>query len=76
VSVENPIGRLDLDEGGSIPDRWLAATRWGELNEARDNAILVTAWYSGTHQIWRDLYVGSCLCVSAFKLLLRRRSYA
>ena len=34
-------------------------TTWGELNEARDNAILITTWYSGTHQIWRDVYVGA-----------------
>jgi len=33
-------------------------TTWGELNEAKDNAILITTWYSGTHQIWRDAYVG------------------
>ena len=52
------IGRLDLEEGGSIPDCRLAFTTWGELNEARDNAILITTWYSGTHQIWRDVYVG------------------
>ena len=52
------IGRLDLEEGGTIPDCRLAVTTWGELNEARDNAILVTTWYSGTHQIWRDVYVG------------------
>jgi homoserine O-acetyltransferase len=73
VSVENPyyshefhgdyevvsIGRLDLEEGGSIPDCRLAVTTWGELNEARDNAILITTWYSGTHQTWRDVYVGA-----------------
>jgi homoserine O-acetyltransferase/O-succinyltransferase len=52
------IGRLDLEEGGSIPDCRLAVTTWGELNEARDNAVLITTWYSGTHQIWRDIYVG------------------
>lgn len=52
------IGRLDLEEGGSIPDCQLAVTTWGELNEARDNAILITTWYSGTHQIWHDAYVG------------------
>lgn len=44
------IGRLDLEEGGSIPDCQLAVTTWGQLNEARDNAILITTWYSGTHQ--------------------------
>lgn len=52
------IGRLELEEGGVIPDCQLAFTTWGELNEARDNAILITTWYSGTHQIWRDVYVG------------------
>jgi homoserine O-acetyltransferase/O-succinyltransferase len=52
------VGRLDLEEGGTIPDCQLAVTTWGELNEARDNAILITTWYSGTHQIWRDVYVG------------------
>jgi homoserine acetyltransferase len=53
------IGRLELEEGGVIPDCQLAVTTWGELNEARDNAILITTWYSGTHQIWRDVYVGA-----------------
>ena len=52
------IGRLDLEEGGSIPDCQLAVTTWGELNAARDNAILITTWFSGTHQIWREVYVG------------------
>lgn len=53
------IGRLDLEEGGSIPDCHLAITTWGELNEAKDNAILITTWYSGTHQTyWREAYVG------------------
>ena len=72
MSIENPyytgefhgdydivsVGRLDLEEGGAIPDCRLAVTTWGRLNEARDNAILITTWYSGTHQIWRDAYVG------------------
>jgi homoserine O-acetyltransferase len=52
------IGRLELEEGGVIPDCRLAYTTWGELNDARDNAILIPTWYSGTHQIWRDVYVG------------------
>ncbi|MCE3554116.1 alpha/beta fold hydrolase [Pseudonocardia sp. RS11V-5] len=52
------VGRLDLEEGGSIPDCRLAVATFGELNEARDNAILVTTWYSGSHQIWRDVYIG------------------
>jgi homoserine O-acetyltransferase len=52
------IGRLDLEEGGSIADCQLAVATFGELNEARDNGILVTTWYSGTHQIFRDVYIG------------------
>ncbi len=53
------IGALDLEEGGRIPDCQLAVTTFGELSEARDNAILVSTWYSGSHQIWRDAYIGS-----------------
>ncbi len=52
------IGRLDLEEGGTIPDCLLAYATWGELNEAKDNAILIPTWYSGTHQVWRDIYIG------------------
>ncbi len=53
------IGTLDLEEGGSIPDCQLAVATFGELNDAKDNAILVTTWYSGTHQIFRDAYIGA-----------------
>jgi homoserine O-acetyltransferase len=52
------IGRLELEEGGEIPDCHLAVATFGELNEARDNAILVTTWFSGTHQVFREVYVG------------------
>lgn len=52
------IGRLDLEEGGTIPDCRLAYTTWGELSAAKDNVILIPTWYSGTHQIMRDVYVG------------------
>ena len=52
------IGRLDLEEGGSIPDCQLAVATFGTLNAAKDNAILVTTWYSGSHQIFRDVYIG------------------
>ena len=52
------VGALELEEGGSIPDCHLAFTTWGTLNDASDNAILIPTWYSGTHQIWRDVYIG------------------
>ena len=31
---------------------------FGELNADRSNAILIPTWYSGTHAIWRDVYIG------------------
>lgn len=52
------IGRLDLEEGGSIPDCQLAVATFGQLNAAKDNAILVLTWYSGTHQAYQDVYIG------------------
>ncbi|MET0190459.1 MAG: hypothetical protein ABW212_15755, partial [Pseudonocardia sediminis] len=52
------IGKLDLEEGGSIPDCHLAVATFGTLNDAKDNAIFVSTWYSGTHQIFRDVYIG------------------
>ncbi|NMO88220.1 alpha/beta fold hydrolase [Actinomycetospora sp. TBRC 11914] len=55
---EISIGRLDLEEGGSIPDCHLAVTTFGTLSEAKDNVILVVTWYSGTHQIFREQYIG------------------
>jgi homoserine O-acetyltransferase len=52
------IGRLELEEGGVIPDCRLAIATFGELNAAKDNAILIPTWYSGTHQVFRDIYIG------------------
>ena len=52
------IGRLELEDGGVIDDCRLAVRTWGTLNEEKDNAILIPTWYSGTHQIWADAYVG------------------
>ncbi|MDL9936606.1 alpha/beta fold hydrolase [Gordonia sp. ABSL1-1] len=52
------VGELQLEEGGTIPDCQLAVATFGTLNAAKDNAILIPTWYSGTHQIWRDVYIG------------------
>ncbi|MEX0152600.1 alpha/beta fold hydrolase [Microbacterium sp. LMI1-1-1.1] len=52
------IGRLDLEEGGVLPDCRLAVRTWGRMNDAKDNVVLIPTWYSGTHQIWADAYVG------------------
>jgi len=53
------IGRFELEEGGVIDNCELAVATHGTLNEARDNAILVTTWYSGTSQVMNDVYIGS-----------------
>jgi len=52
------LGDFVLEEGYTLRDCKLAYTTVGELNAARDNAILVTTWYSGTHQVFRDVYIG------------------
>jgi homoserine O-acetyltransferase/O-succinyltransferase len=52
------IGRFELDEGGVIPDLQLAVATFGTLSEAKDNAILIPTWFSGTHQTWEQVYIG------------------
>ncbi|WP_327281956.1 alpha/beta fold hydrolase [Serinicoccus chungangensis] len=52
------LGRFELEEGGVIPDLQLAVATYGELNEAKDNAILIPTWFSGTHQTWDLTYIG------------------
>ncbi|MDD2978202.1 MULTISPECIES: alpha/beta fold hydrolase [Betaproteobacteria] len=52
------IGRLELEEGGVLEDCTLAVATHGQLNTARDNAILVPTWYSGTSKIMEQVYIG------------------
>lgn len=52
------LGRFELEEGGVLPDLQLAVATYGELNEAKDNAILIPTWFSGTHQTWELTYIG------------------
>ena len=52
------LGDFVLEEGYTLRGCKLAYRTFGELNAAKDNAILVTTWYSGTHQIWDDVYIG------------------
>ncbi|HEX8258785.1 MAG TPA: hypothetical protein VF558_00685, partial [Rubrobacteraceae bacterium] len=53
------LGDFTLEEGPTLRGCQLAFATFGELNDAGDNAILVTTWYSGTHQIFADAYIGS-----------------
>jgi len=52
------IGTLELEEGGILPECQLAIATHGTLNTARDNAILIPTWYSGTNKIMSDIYIG------------------
>jgi homoserine O-acetyltransferase/O-succinyltransferase len=52
------IGDLELEEGGTIPDCTLAVATHGTLNAARDNAILIPTWYSGSSRIMEQVYIG------------------
>lgn len=52
------IGNLDLEEGGTIRNCQLAVATFGTLNAAKDNAILIPTWYSGTSKIMEQVYIG------------------
>ena len=52
------IGDLVLEEGGTLRKCMVAYSTFGTLNAARDNAILVTTWYTGTSKIMEQLHVG------------------
>jgi homoserine O-acetyltransferase len=56
--VTVPLGRFELEEGGVIPELELAVATYGELNEAKDNVILIPTWFSGTHATWWQVYIG------------------
>ena len=52
------IGDLELEEGGIIRGCKLAYATYGVLNAAKDNAILIPTWYSGTHKIIEQVFIG------------------
>lgn len=52
------IGNLALEEGGTIRGCKLAYATFGRLNAAKDNAILIPTWYSGTSKIIEQVYIG------------------
>ena len=53
------IGNLALEEGGTLRGCQLAVATFGKLNAAKDNAILVPTWYSGTSKIIEQVYIGA-----------------
>lgn len=53
------LGDFVLEEGYTLPDCQLAYATFGELAPEKNNAVLITTWYSGTHQVFADVYIGS-----------------
>lgn len=53
------VGPLDLEDGGRLDRCELAVATHGQLNAARDNAILIPTWYSGTSKIMEQAYIGA-----------------
>src|SRR5687768_17981738 len=53
------LGDFPLEEGGVISNCQIAYSTFGTLNAKKDNAILITTWYSGTSKIMEQVYVGS-----------------
>jgi len=43
------LGYFTFSDGTTLPDTSIAFTTYGELNEARDNAIVLPTWFVGTH---------------------------
>lgn len=52
------LGDFTLEDGGTIRGASLAFATHGRLSPARDNAILVPTWYSGTSKIMEQTLVG------------------
>ena len=52
------LGDWTLESGEVLPDCHLAYAAFGTLSSARDNAILVTTWFSGTSKIMEQAYIG------------------
>lgn len=52
------IGNFELEEGGALRPCKLAYATFGKLNPAKDNAVLIPTWYSGTNKIIEQVLIG------------------
>ena len=52
------LGDFVLEEGGTLRGAQLAYAIHGKLNRAKDNAILIPTWYSGTSKVFEQAYIG------------------
>ena len=49
------LGTCELESGAQLEDCRVGYITIGELNDARDNAILIPSWYGGTSSTWVEL---------------------
>jgi homoserine O-acetyltransferase/O-succinyltransferase len=52
------LGDFQLEDGCTINDCQIAYSTFGTLNAEKNNAILITTWYSGTSKIMEQAYLG------------------
>ena len=70
------LGDFTLEDGAVIHDCQLAYASFGTLSAARDNAILVTTWFSGTSKIMEQAYIGAGRALDPEKYFICRRQSA
>lgn len=63
------LGDFKLEEGGVIPNCQLAYATFGELNEAKDNAIVIPTWFSGTNKAYEP-YIGEGRALDSSKYFI------
>lgn len=64
------IGALPLISGETLHHCQLAVATFGQLNAARDNAILIPTWYSGTSRIIQEVFIGTGRAIDPYKYFI------
>lgn len=65
------VGDLLLEEHAeTLRGCKLAYRTFGKLNAAKDNAVLVTTWFSGTGKIMEDVYIGEAHALNPEKYFI------
>lgn len=64
------LGDFALEDGGTIHNAKLAYHTLGTLNAAKDNAVLILTWYSGTTKIMETAYTGKGRAVDPDKYFI------
>ena len=64
------LGDFELEDGGIISNCQLAYSTFGKLNAKKNNAILITTWYSGTSKIMEKVYLGEGRAIDPAKYFI------